>query len=454
MATTETQTQTVRRIGKEERNLTNFPIAVLSKRPGDLVLEFRDGDKEWILTGDPKYGLPQAPYDVRVYLVLLELSREQGWPNTVQFSRYQLLRRLDEGTARKDYDRLLLALDRWVGVTIRTRNAFTAVLPGGERRLLEADAFHVLNRYKIVDVEDPDGLGGSRSCAEWGPDLYQNLRNGYFQSVDLELCMRLSGAALQLYRYLAGKRFDGKPRFQIGLRRLCCEHLGLGRGQYPSYLKKVLNPAHDELVREGVVARVEYAPMADGEEMAIYHFTAAAQRVQPAVLPAVASELVQRIQRCGVHPKVAENLVATYGAERCERQLRWLPKRKCEDRAKLLIASIRDDYTQPTSVAKEAAVRAVQKIEQGEQRRRAQEIDQVVLERGLWQNYVLELPAAEVLRIRQEADALLEADPILRKNRLPSGKFPEGLLESVMRQVVDWPSPPNPAPPPLQGKLI
>lgn len=64
-------------IGKDEMNLVEYPITLLSKRHESKTktIEFSDtitGDggklikREWIVTGSDKYGLPLAQYnDVR-----------------------------------------------------------------------------------------------------------------------------------------------------------------------------------------------------------------------------------------------------------------------------------------------------------------------------------------------------------------------------------------------------
>ena len=73
-----------RLISRDEMNLAEFPLAVLSTRsdPNVKTLEFQDTvrgkngeviDRKWIITGADKFGLPTAS-DEEVLLGLLKLT--------------------------------------------------------------------------------------------------------------------------------------------------------------------------------------------------------------------------------------------------------------------------------------------------------------------------------------------------------------------------------------------
>ena len=84
------------RVGRDELNLCEFPLGLLSDRPPKKVptsLQFKAGDKVWEISGHPRHGLPTAS-DVEVYVCLMELTREQNYPVRVEFTRHDLLRRL------------------------------------------------------------------------------------------------------------------------------------------------------------------------------------------------------------------------------------------------------------------------------------------------------------------------------------------------------------------------
>jgi hypothetical protein len=347
-----------RRTGRDELNLTEFPFALLASRASKKTphtLEFRDGEKEWIVTGDPRYGLPTAG-DVEIYVVLMELTREQDFPVCVPFSRHNVIQRLGWDPGGQSYDRLLLGLDRLVGVTLRTQNAFW---DARQRGWVRRHAFHILEAYDIADCRQarPDEEAPFPSWIRWSPELYQNLNAGYIKSLDVSLFLSLKSSVSQaLYRYLDAKRYDGKPMYRIGLKKLAWEHLGLSRNYFPSDIKRKLNPAHEELVEAGLLAATEYGLMKDGEEMVIYRFPpkparAARQSDAPALPPPPepVSPLAQRLMDFGVSRQTAVGLAAS-SPEECERQLTYLPHRNARDRGAVLVKSIREGWAEPAAI--------------------------------------------------------------------------------------------------------
>lgn len=339
------------RIGKDELNLSEFPIALLHSRPpknAPLTLEFRDGDREWTVEGSPKYGLPMAP-DIEVYVVLMELTKNQGFPVQVEFCRRDVIKRLGWDPNGRSYDRLTLSLDRLVGVTIRTRNAF---YDAANRRWASKEAFHILERYKIMDGTLPGQAQPSLfpSWIRWSPELYANMQAGYIKSLDVNLFLSLKSAISQaLYRYLDKKRGgDNKPVFRIGLKTLVFEHLGMSRSYFPSEAKHKLKPAHQELIGCGFLSRVEFAPMKSGEEMVVYHFgsRAGSYAEKAAALPPAISPLARRLMDQGLSRQTAQELSHSDPSE-CERQLEFLPYRGARDPGALLTKAIREGWAAP-----------------------------------------------------------------------------------------------------------
>src|SRR3954471_23935370 len=97
-----------RRVGRDELNLCEFPIGLLSDRPSKntpVSLRYESGQKVWEVAGHPRHGLPTAG-DVEVYVCLMELTRQQNYPLKVQFTRHDLLRRLGWGVGASKYARL------------------------------------------------------------------------------------------------------------------------------------------------------------------------------------------------------------------------------------------------------------------------------------------------------------------------------------------------------------
>src|SRR5438067_1358363 len=264
--------------GRDELNLTEFPIALLSDRPSKKTpssLRFEAGDKVWEIAGHPDHGLPTAG-DVAVYVCLMELTREQEYPVRVGFTRHDLLQRLGWSRGAHEYARVQLALDRLVGVTITTTNAY---YDARDRKWLRRHAFHVLEEYKITDVRQAarvpaaGGWDEPESWFRWSEAIGRNLQAGYIKTLNVPLFLSLKSSISQtLYRYLDAKVRDGKTVFRQGLRDLAYQHLGLSRDYYPSQIKRKLAPAHEELINAKFLTGAQYARMQDGEEMVVYHF--------------------------------------------------------------------------------------------------------------------------------------------------------------------------------------
>ena len=124
-------------IGRDELNLAEFPLTVLSKHvsPDDKVRVFEDrirdqGSGEVItrrltISADEQYGLP-TPLDDDVIVGLIQITKEVNnfTDRTVHFSRYQLVELLDWPYNGQSFRRIDDSLNRWLGVTLRYENAW------------------------------------------------------------------------------------------------------------------------------------------------------------------------------------------------------------------------------------------------------------------------------------------------------------------------------------------
>ena len=120
---------------RDEMNLAEFPLAVLSTRidPSVKTLQFKDCqrlkngeviEREWLITGADKFGLPTSTDD-DVLLGLMRLTMDEGFRDRkIHFTRYELLRILRWTTEGRSYQRLTKSLDRLSGVRIKAANAF------------------------------------------------------------------------------------------------------------------------------------------------------------------------------------------------------------------------------------------------------------------------------------------------------------------------------------------
>jgi hypothetical protein len=248
-------------ISRDEMNLAEFPLTVLSKRsdPSVKTLEFSDvvkgknGDtinRKWIITGADKFGLPTSSDD-EVLLGLLKLTADDGLKSRkIHFTRYELLKILRWTTEGRSYTRLQNALDRLSGVRIKATNAFY----DNESKLHSTRNFGIIDAYEINDGRDTQP-----SFFTWSEVLFKSFQVGFIKKLDLEFYLDLQSAvSKRLYRYL-DKHFWYRSRIQVNLFILAHEKIGVSRNYvYASSLRQQLEPALDELKEKGMLSSYEF----------------------------------------------------------------------------------------------------------------------------------------------------------------------------------------------------
>jgi hypothetical protein len=249
------------KLSRDEMNLAEFPLTVLSKRadPSVKTLEFSDYvkgkngeplNRTWIITGADKFGLPTSSDD-EVLLGLLKLTADDGVQSRkVHFTRYELLRILRWTTEGRSYTRLQNALDRLSGVRIKATNAFY----DNETKLHSTRNFGIIDAYEINDGRDT-----RPSFFTWSEVLFKSFQVGFIKKLDLDFYLDLQSAvSKRLYRYL-DKHFWYRSRIQINLFTLAHEKIGVSRNYvYASSLRQQLEPALEELKERGILSDYEF----------------------------------------------------------------------------------------------------------------------------------------------------------------------------------------------------
>lgn len=264
-----------KKISRDEMNLAEFPLAMLSTRgnPKIKTLEFRDVvkgkngellNRDWIITGADKFGLPTASDD-EVLLGLLKLTVDDGMVNRkVFFTRYELLRILRWTTEGRSYTRLQRALDRLSGVRIKASNAFY----DNQSKLYNTKNFGIVDAYEINDAREPDAKS---SFFIWSEVLFGSFQAGFIKKLDLDFYLDLQSAvSKRLYRYL-DKHFWYKSKVQVNLFTLAHEKIGISRNyRFASSLRQQLDPAVEELTKLGFLSKVEYVGRGSATEVALF----------------------------------------------------------------------------------------------------------------------------------------------------------------------------------------
>ena len=264
-----------RNLSRDEMNLAEFPLTVLSTRsdPRIKTLEFQDSVvtkngqttlRKWVITGADKFGLPTSSDD-EVLLGLLKLTVDEGIRDRkVFFTRYELLRVLRWTTEGRSYSRLQNALDRLSGVRIKATNAFY----DNESKSHSTKNFGIIDAYEINDGRD---AGLKPSFFIWSEEIFKSFQVGFIKKLDLDFYLELKSAvSKRLYRYL-DKHFWYKSSMRLNLFVLAHEKIGISRNyQYASLIRQQLDPALDELIERGFVANYEYCGKGKHSEIVIY----------------------------------------------------------------------------------------------------------------------------------------------------------------------------------------
>ena len=246
----------IRPVGRDEMNLAEFPISVLTDRvPNGLkTLEFEAGGGKLVVTGSDAYGLPTAmDADVIIGLVQLTKLRNDFTDPSVTFTRYELLRLLGWPDRGEDYRRLEESLHRWVGVTLRYDEAWW----DNDIKCRVDASFHILESVVIVDqavrqkLRARDRQEPPPSQFTWNRIFFKSCQAGNLKRLDLETYFALKSAVTKrMYRFL-DKRFYSRADWTFDLHEFALGHVGLSRNYTAAKIKEKIQPALEELEAVG-----------------------------------------------------------------------------------------------------------------------------------------------------------------------------------------------------------
>jgi Replication initiator protein A len=395
------QNQPIPRIGRDELNLAEFPIALLADRvpQGQKTLSFEDRHGRLTVTGSDAYGLPTAAdADVIIALIYLTKIRNNFSDVKVNFSRYELIKLLNWPDDGRSYKRLGEALHRWVGVSLYYDKCWW----NNRLKCYTDAAMHIIETIEIIDSEARGKVhtagqnGLPLSYFIWNRTFLESCQADNLRQLDLDEYFSLQSAvSKRLYRFL-GKRLYLQHDWTFDLKEIAFERVGLSRSYADAYkIKEKLQPAIEELERIGWLrplsrearyhridrgqwtirfARGSRARIAlpeppkppDGTEKSTAWNppapAAGSPRAQPTPEP---PRLVAELAHRGVTRTTAADLVRHHPAERIEAKLEvfdWLmerqDKRVAKSPAGYLVKSISDDYAAPKGFESRAARRA------------------------------------------------------------------------------------------------
>lgn len=363
--------------GRDELNLAEFPLAVLTDRvpSGQKTLMFADTiwDKQagqtvvrrLTISASDRYGLPTA-LDDEVILGLIQLSRQTRFADRhVTFSRYELINTLGWRQEGKSYRRLDESLRRWLGVTLYYDKAWWDKQAGC---WVDA-AFHLIDQITL-----PRRRGNGRGSASepspssftWNEIVFGSFQAGYLKQLDMELYRRLkSTIAKRMLRFL-DKRFYHRGRWDFSLVEFACEHIGLSRNYDTGQLKRRMIPAIAELESVGFISRLpadaRFVKLSRGHWQV--RFTKPTNRDRQSVKTSLASPITEQLVARGVSARVASQLAQSFPVHVIEAHVAAFDKlhgasdgRVSRNPAGYLVQSIRRGY-QPSAKTDRASRRA------------------------------------------------------------------------------------------------
>ena len=187
----------VLRLGKDEMNLAEFPITLLTDRvpKGQKIIEYQDQifdekssrtiSRKLTISASEGYGLPTA-VDDDVILGLIQITKMTNsfTSRKVEFSRLDLIRMLGWPDSGFSYKRLATSLKRWLGVSLVYENAWW----DKRQQAWTTKGFHILDNFELNDSRAGGGQGDLfPSNILWNEAVFESFQSGYLKTIDYDM---------------------------------------------------------------------------------------------------------------------------------------------------------------------------------------------------------------------------------------------------------------------------
>jgi len=402
-----------------EVNLLLYPLFALNNREMERRTEAefktvveRKGKRleiSWSVSANAKYGYP-GPFDKKVHKAIEQIIEEQNFPiqNPIGFTIYDICKRIGISTGGSNYGKVKEALERIKFTGIRSEGTF---YHKGRREWI-SKSFNLYSDIIFKGSQLPDGRIAETNLLYLSNIYLESLNARYVKPLDFSYYKSLSSNVARRLYELLGVKFYGalnKGLSHVSYRySTLCQLLPLTRHTYPSYVKRQLEPAHEELCQTEFLAEVIWERLDGSENDWVIHYhpgSRAKREIQRYALPEQSAaegvgtilqgapgdgddqggqlsfeerrlplqdsdspNLLERLRALGVTEKVAREIVATCKGEFIKSWIQAIPYVKAKDRPAYLVKAIREGWELPE--AYKAALRQ-RKLE--EQRRLAEE---------------------------------------------------------------------------------
>jgi hypothetical protein len=326
--------------GRDELNLAEFPIALLSDRSTDgiLTVTYKDRIKdkstdEWVnrkvtVAGTEEFGLPVAS-DADVIVALIQHTRQVNnfMSRRVPFTRYELLKLMDWTDDGNNYKRIAHSLRKWAHVTLTYDQAWR----DRARKKWTSRVFHIIDEVEF-NAQSGRRKGDFKddiSWYTWSEAIFDSIQQGNIKKLDTETYFSLNSAvARRIFRYL-DKHFYKSDVLKLDLDTFAYEKVGLSRKYNLGQVKRKLQPAIEELEACGFIQRFSkegrYLRIDQGQWKIIFlRNSAQINASAPAedTEPFPTSSVERRLIDYGVSESVARELVEKCPQDEIDRQIK------------------------------------------------------------------------------------------------------------------------------------
>jgi len=263
---------------RDEMNLVEFPIGAIAERvpidpkTGQEHTEIKiertiteGGERKqqsWTMRGDPGYGGLPRGYDLDVFTAIMaEWSRCDFKVDLIPLgSVYQLLQATGRRSRGEDYDRIELAMRRWFGASVETRNA---IYDPNKKRRESRFTFRFFSSLSMRNIHIGDAPAGAVRTT---PEFYALLAKGYLKFTNIERYWRLpSTYSRRLFQYLDKHRLravrEREGAFTID-GYLLARRLGTFEqtlcNYKPAKLRDIMKPHFAALVTDGYLESCDW----------------------------------------------------------------------------------------------------------------------------------------------------------------------------------------------------
>jgi plasmid replication initiation protein len=249
-----------------DRSLEALPVFRLSDSADESAVTYApESGGRWRVLPTPGDRVP-GTFDQDVYVELLRRYHEANCPDDgiITFTLHAFLRAIGRRVDGRTYEQLRSALSRLERTTLESTGVYfdaaTATRLDGRFTILSSI---VIERRRSTD-RDQLALFPTFAASEPGdarviisPTIRSNIAAGYIVTLSATRYLNLpSPVARRLYRLLEVAREDGTVTWRIALDQLA-EQLPLAQ-RYPSHLQRVLQPAHQMLLTEGLARDISF----------------------------------------------------------------------------------------------------------------------------------------------------------------------------------------------------